>query len=188
MEVRGRKRLVYTYAFVFGLECSDMARQRSSTFEDIAVIVSRLPWWAGVGLAIVLYLWLHHVASQPLPAITADPKHMGDAVASQLWRTFALYLQYILPACCLIGAGISGYRQIGPNRPPEISVGAKRSASARNAGGPEIHSRLDERSTPDCPTCGASMVRRVAKKGGNAGEAFWGCTRFPQCRGTRPGA
>ena len=72
-----------------------MARQRSSTFEDIAVVVSRLPWWAGVGLAIVLYLWLHHVATQPLPAISADPKHMGDAVASQLWRTFALYLQYI---------------------------------------------------------------------------------------------
>ena len=143
---------------------------------------------SGVGLAIVLYLWLHHVATQPLPAITADPKHMGDAVASQLWRTFALYLQYILPACCLIGAGISGYRQFGPNRPPNISTGAKRSASARNAGGPEIHSRLDARSTPDCPACGASMVRRVAKKGGNAGEAFWGCTRFPQCRGTRTGA
>ena len=188
MEVRGRWRLVYTYAFVFGLGCSDMARQRSSTFEDIAVVVSRLPWWVGVALAIVLYLWLHHVATQPLPAITADPKHMGDAVASQLTHTFALYLQYILPACCLIGAGISAYRQFGPNRPPTISTAARRSASARNAGGPEIHSRLDARSTPDCPTCGASMVRRVAKKGGNAGETFWGCTRFPQCRGTRTGA
>ena len=165
-----------------------MTRQRSSTFEDIAVVVSRLPWWAGVGLAIVLYLWLHHVATQPLPAMAVDPKHMGDVMASQLWRTFALYMQYILPACCLIGAGISGYRQFGPSRPPERSVGAKRSASARNAGGREIHSPVDERSTPECPACGASMVRRVAKKGGNAGEAFWGCTRFPQCRGTRPGA
>jgi restriction system protein len=87
----------------------------------------------------------------------------------------------------LIGAGISGYRQFGPSRPPEISVRVKHSASARNAGEPEIHSRLDARSTPECPACGASMVRRVAKKGGNAGEAFWGCTRFPQCRGTRPG-
>jgi len=164
-----------------------MARQRSSTFEDIAVVVSRLPWWVGVALAIVLYLWLHHVATQPPPAITADPKHMGDAVASQLWRTFALFLQYILPICCLIGAGISGYRQFGPNRLPNISTAAKHSASVRNAGGPEIHSRLDARSTPDCPTCGASMVRRVAKKGSNAGEAFWGCTRFPQCRGTRTG-
>ena len=186
MEVHGKRRLVYTYAFVFGLGCSDMARQRSSTFEDIAVVVSRLPWWAGVGVAIVLYLWLHHVATQSLPAITADPKHMGDMMASQIWRTFALYMQYILPACCLIGAAISGYRQFGPNRPPEISAGTKRKASVRKAEEPEMHSPLGARSTPDCPVCGAAMVRRVAKKGSSAGEAFWGCTRFPQCRGTRP--
>jgi restriction system protein len=37
-----------------------------------------------------------------------------------------------------------------------------------------------------CPICGASMVKRTARKGPNAGQAFWGCTRFPTCRGTRP--
>ncbi len=38
---------------------------------------------------------------------------------------------------------------------------------------------------PDCPNCGASMVKRVAKQGSHAGKAFWGCSRFPKCRGTR---
>ena len=36
-----------------------------------------------------------------------------------------------------------------------------------------------------CPLCGSVMVRRVAKKGMNAGLGFWGCSKFPTCRGTR---
>jgi restriction system protein len=38
---------------------------------------------------------------------------------------------------------------------------------------------------PDCPNCGAGMVKRVAKQGSHAGKAFWGCSRFPKCRGIR---
>lgn len=37
-----------------------------------------------------------------------------------------------------------------------------------------------------CPECGSEMVRRVAKRGMNAGNAFWGCSLYPKCRGTRP--
>jgi len=33
-----------------------------------------------------------------------------------------------------------------------------------------------------CPKCGAAMVRRVAKRGENAGNEFWGCSAFPKCR------
>jgi restriction system protein len=36
-----------------------------------------------------------------------------------------------------------------------------------------------------CPRCGATMVRRIAQRGANAGKAFWGCSAFPQCRETR---
>ena len=36
-----------------------------------------------------------------------------------------------------------------------------------------------------CPTCSSAMVRRVAKRGENAGNAFWGCAGYPSCRGTR---
>lgn len=39
---------------------------------------------------------------------------------------------------------------------------------------------------PSCPHCGASMVKRVAKRGANAGAEFWGCSTYPKCRGTRP--
>lgn len=37
-----------------------------------------------------------------------------------------------------------------------------------------------------CPKCGAAMVKRTAKKEANAGSAFWGCSTYPTCRGTRP--
>ena len=33
-----------------------------------------------------------------------------------------------------------------------------------------------------CPRCGAVLVLRTAKKGGNAGKQFYGCSAFPKCR------
>lgn len=39
---------------------------------------------------------------------------------------------------------------------------------------------------PACPACGGAMVRRTARRGAHAGRAFWGCTLYPRCRGTRP--
>jgi len=38
---------------------------------------------------------------------------------------------------------------------------------------------------PTCPRCGSVMVKRIAKQGSNAGNAFWGCPAFPKCRGMR---
>lgn len=40
-------------------------------------------------------------------------------------------------------------------------------------------------SRPDCPVCGKTMILRRAKTGKNTGQEFWGCSGFPQCRGTR---
>jgi 5'-nucleotidase len=37
---------------------------------------------------------------------------------------------------------------------------------------------------PECPGCGAEMVKRSAARGVTAGKAFWGCSNFPQCRKT----
>jgi len=39
---------------------------------------------------------------------------------------------------------------------------------------------------PFCPECQSRMVKRKAKRGAKAGKAFWGCTRYPDCNGTRP--
>jgi len=52
--------------------------------------------------------------------------------------------------------------------------------------------RLEEREkqqveagVPECPECGKLMRRRTARSGPNAGSPFWGCTGYPECKGTR---
>ena len=34
-----------------------------------------------------------------------------------------------------------------------------------------------------CPKCGATMIRRKAAKGPNAGREFYGCSNYPKCKG-----
>jgi restriction system protein len=48
-----------------------------------------------------------------------------------------------------------------------------------------ISSATEAVTDPRCPCCGGAMVKRVAKRGANAGGAFWGCSTFPRCRGVR---
>jgi len=36
-----------------------------------------------------------------------------------------------------------------------------------------------------CPQCGGRLVKRVAKKGTNAGREFYGCSNYPKCRYTK---
>lgn len=39
---------------------------------------------------------------------------------------------------------------------------------------------------PRCPKCEKPMVRRTAKTGALKDQPFWGCTSYPDCKGTRP--
>lgn len=46
-----------------------------------------------------------------------------------------------------------------------------------------IVSEKENNNIPSCPKCGGSMVVRETRKGQNIGKKFWGCAKFPQCRG-----
>jgi len=46
-----------------------------------------------------------------------------------------------------------------------------------------IPDSIDEQT--DCPVCKSAMIKRTARKGINAGTQFWGCSKFPACKGTR---
>jgi four helix bundle suffix protein len=46
--------------------------------------------------------------------------------------------------------------------------------------------RSDRRpKAPNCASCGKPMALRTARKGPRAGSQFWGCTGYPECKGTR---
>jgi len=48
-----------------------------------------------------------------------------------------------------------------------------------------VKARAAKEDAPECPVCGKPMKKRIAKSGKNAGKFFWGCTGFPECKGTR---
>lgn len=48
-----------------------------------------------------------------------------------------------------------------------------------------LEARANQQSAPTCPDCGKPMVQRTAKSGKNAGQAFWGCAGYPDCKGIR---
>jgi restriction system protein len=55
-----------------------------------------------------------------------------------------------------------------------------------SATGPAQSAPLSSSANPSCPGCGSAMVIRTAKKGANAGNRFWGCSNYPQCKGIVP--
>jgi restriction system protein len=67
-------------------------------------------------------------------------------------------------------------------------LGLIRQAQAATSGAPAQVEPTSEASAlpdPSCPTCSKPMTRRTARRGANAGAAFWGCTGYPACKGTR---
>lgn len=47
----------------------------------------------------------------------------------------------------------------------------------------EIRDQQKDAAAPACPQCGQPMRRRQSAKGD-----FWGCSAYPDCKGTRPGS
>jgi len=43
----------------------------------------------------------------------------------------------------------------------------------------------DSSDTPPCPLCAAPMHKRTARQAQNTGRSFWGCSRYPDCKGIR---
>jgi restriction system protein len=81
-----------------------MARRRkTSAFDDLIYIASRLPWWLSLLIAFVAWYFLHSFAISPVPTLT-DPKQFGKMLTGQLFRTGAVFLQYFLPVAFCFGA------------------------------------------------------------------------------------
>jgi restriction system protein len=57
--------------------------------------------------------------------------------------------------------------------------------AARNAKPSPVPATPASAPTSGCPVCGGPMVKRQAKRGANAGGYFYGCSRYPACKGTR---
>jgi restriction system protein len=84
-----------------------MARKRrTGGFEDGMDLVAKLPWWAGVALALISYVFLHQLA-QPPSGKGLQAGQLAGFAASAMVSSLASIGQYILPAICLFGALVS---------------------------------------------------------------------------------
>ena len=85
-------------------------RRKSGLFSDLVEIFAKLPWWLGVALAVIAYVFLHRAAVQAVP-LGFQSGRVGGIAVHTIWKTFAGVGQYLIPALCLIGAGVSAWRQ-----------------------------------------------------------------------------
>ncbi len=82
-----------------------MARRENSIFEDIADVTSKFPWWAGVSLALISFLFLHSYAGKELPPVTAAGiDGIFKSVLPGLLHALAFFGQLVLPVAFLLGA------------------------------------------------------------------------------------
>lgn len=176
-----------------------MSRRKNTDADLVVDFVSLFPWWVGVGIAVASYLILHAVALQPLPEAFTSIKQAGSFATSALWIWLAKVGQYVIPVLALFGALLSAIKRTKRNVGGQSSTKAQAPLSAanshRNNGAPlrndkasSLASRTSQNNEakPACPVCGGDMVQRTSRRGGNAGNAFWGCTNYPKCRGVLP--
>ncbi len=70
-------------------------------------------------------------------------------------------------------------------KPLELLDGEALARLARTTKQPETVPNATMPIQPTCPQCGKPMVSRTARRGPKIGSQFWGCSSYPECRGTR---
>ena len=84
-------------------------------------------------------------------------------------------------------SSVIGVAQQRPGAAPEGSTASSTPAAASPRVEPTVD--LPERHThasPTCPQCGAAMKLHTAEAGAMAGQQFWRCAAYPDCRGATP--
>jgi ssDNA-binding Zn-finger/Zn-ribbon topoisomerase 1 len=113
----------------------------------------------------------------------------GDAIL--VFAVFGLLIVVIKILFAVIAAifkMISGHRKSEQSiqKVPQGQLDRAPMQSAENLSSDSVpKNNPTPEASPSCPICSQSMIRRTARRGRNAGSDFWGCAKFPRCRGTR---
>ncbi|MGE0333151.1 MAG: restriction endonuclease [Ramlibacter sp.] len=82
-------------------------RRKTSTADDIIEIVSWLPWWGGVLLAVVVWVLFELFTPAPPAAAGLKPGQIPGFAAQSLVAQLAPIFKYIFCFLCLLGALLS---------------------------------------------------------------------------------
>jgi restriction system protein len=120
----------------------------------------------------------------------SNPADLTDLSDQQRWALYSCWLDNEDPAiranaliCLIHQANFLLDRQIAALERAFVEGGgySEQLATARLA-----HRRQKDQPNqkiPPCPQCGGQMTLRTAKTGKNAGNSFWGCANYPDCKG-----
>ncbi|QVN04501.1 topoisomerase DNA-binding C4 zinc finger domain-containing protein [Pseudomonas rhodesiae] len=87
--------------------------------------------------------------------------------------------------CAALGISVPAPAAISIDVPKRTQIQPSRAQPAPVTSRSSVSTTTRSSATNACPSCGASMVRRTARNGKHAGRQFWGCSKFPACKGTR---
>ncbi len=130
------------------------------------------------------------------PSDPSHPSDLTDLSDHERWQLYSRWLDHADPAiranaliCLLHQANFLLDRQMPALESAFVEGGGyseqlatARLAHRRQKDQPTVPDPAD--SIPPCPRCGALMALRIVKNGKNAGSQFWGCTKYPDCKGT----
>ncbi len=133
----------------------------------------------------------------------SDQAALTDLSDQERWTLYARWLDHADPAvranaiiCLIHQANYLLDRQIAALEAAFITGGGyseqlaterlKQRAGKDRAERSDKTDRADLPEPPQCPQCGSLMALRTAKGGKTPGSQFWGCTRYPECKGTQP--
>lgn len=87
-------------------------RGRRTIFEDLIIIAAKLPWQAGLVLALLSFIGLHIVALHfASPIVASASGDLGAIYTHTLLGTVGRLAQFIVPPALIIGAGTSAWRR-----------------------------------------------------------------------------
>lgn len=128
----------------------------------------------------------------------SDQSELNDLSDQERWALYARWLDHADPAiranatiCLIHQANYLLDRQIAALEAAFVEDGgySEQLATERLRHRKDQSDRSDptnptDSQPPNCPACGSLMALRTAKSGKTPGSQFWGCTKYPDCKGT----
>jgi hypothetical protein len=126
---------------------------------------------------------MHHLAG--IQPASANGLYEAETSYWHYARIAGLFGQFLLPFAFAAAAAASAYEQwrrresVNQQQMEEMLLSMENSEEGPRSVQPPLMPG------PACPECGKAMRRRVGRRSAQS-RPFWGCTTFPQCRGTLP--
>ena len=156
-------------------------RKDQSNFEIVLSLVSWMPWWVNVLLAVAVFEALHHLGLASAQTLQATRESVGASTQISLAiGSFFFSVMKWLALLFFIRAAFASVVRSKWKRRAATGMARPKVAGVRAAQQVTPKRNVGAHPTPDCPLCGAEMRLRTRK---SDGQEFYGCTHFPVCKG-----